>query len=229
LYVALLLSTFNTWYMGFVAGMILADLYANGKIVQVQRGWKIIPTVLLGLFLGGYPIMGATGTIYHFITPGIVQRLFAPLIIINWNVIYLTIGATIIVASVLMAAQVANIFRKKFISGVGKYTFSIYLVHVPILYSFGMFAFVVLKQKLGLSYHASAILAIVLSIPFVTLAAVAFEKYVDSKSIGFSSRVANIILGYAKIPGRLTASLQALRRLLKKSYVEQPASQELAE
>lgn len=233
LYAVVFLATFNTWYMCFIAGMILADLYAHKRISQAYRSWKVIPVILGGLFLGGYPLVGAKSTIYQYITPSIVQQIFAKTIIINWTVIYLTIGATIIVASVLMTSQIAGIFRKRFMSRLGKYTFSIYLVHVPILYTFTMLAFLVLKQKLGLSYNVAAPLAVIMSIPYVGIAAFFFEKYVDSKSISFSSRIASFALGYEEIPKRLKNTFHVPRKLklnlLRKPNVEKPISGELVE
>jgi len=191
LYVVLLILTFNSWYMAFIAGMILADWYASGKLKQLRRSWAVIPVLALGLFLAGYPYFGAAGTIYQWITiPGLVTM--------NWNTIYLTFGAIIVVSVVLATSQIAAFFRHKYISWLGKYTFSLYLVHLSVLYTFTTFMFLVFFQQASLGFNASALLAIAVSIPIVAGVTYLFEKYIDAKSIQLSGYVANIVLGYQR-------------------------------
>lgn len=190
LYALLVLVLFNTWYVAFIVGMGLADLYASGRIAQVKRSWKIIPVVVIGLFLGGYPAGAALGTLYQYITvPG------APIV---WKTFYLTIGATILIYAVLTTSQLARVFKIKMVSMLGKYTYSLYLVHLSILYTFTTYVFIGLRQQLHLGYNTSALLSIIMSIPVIILATMLFEEFIDQKSIKLSSYLANILIGERK-------------------------------
>lgn len=215
LYIALIIITLNTWFMAFAAGMILADLYTSGILKQKRRNLSYLAVLGTGLFLGGFPLthsnVSLDGTPYGFLViPGIP---------IYWNSFWLSIGAIILVATVLSVTQLANIFRHRYISKLGKYTFSLYLTHLPILYTFTMFCFLELRLRFGLGYNASALIAIALSVPVVIIVAWAFEKYVDGQSIRFSSFVANKLLSgesltipYKKIKRRVRTFVRKVTR-----------------
>ena len=189
--VVLLIITFNTWFMAFIAGMIIADLYANGYLKQIRRGKSLAVLLIAGLFLAGYPYGSVQGSIYRYLTiPGLEMK---------WNIFYLTIGAVILVGCVLAATQLAKVFSHPRISWLGRYTFSLYLVHLTILYSFTVFVFVVLRSHVGLGFNTSALLSLASSIPVIVWATYMFEKYVDAKAINFSSFVARLILGEQRL------------------------------
>lgn len=208
-YIFLLIATFNTWFMGFVLGMILADLYSKDIIKQKVRKWFVfVPALVIGLFLGGYPLFGDNNTIYHYIFPHVLD--------INWVIVSLSIGATILILIVLSTAQVAGLFANKFVSKLGKYTFSLYLVHLSILYTLTTAIFLVLDKKIGLGYNMSAVLAIISSIPVVLTATILFEKYVDSQSIKLSSYVGGVLLGTTKTP-RLSRYLKKISKKAKQT------------
>ena len=193
LYVFLLFATFNTWFMAFVLGMILADLYAKRIFTQRDRKWYVfLPVLAFGLFLGGYPHFGANSTIYEYI--------FLPILSIDWPTVTLVIGATIVVGVVLFTAQVAKIFSNKYVSILGKYTFSLYLIHLSILYTYTSGMFLLIHTQIGLGYNVSAMLSIISSIPVLFLCTILFEKYVDGKSIKLSSYVGGVLMGDLKTP-----------------------------
>ena len=137
LYIALGIITFNTWFMAFILGMLLADLYASGRIMQKARRWLlVVPVLVIALYLGGYPAPdGGPLPFYDFLSPTGMA--------INWRTLYLTIGATLLVGAVVMVAQISRQFAKKRFSILGRYTFSLYLVHLMVLYTFGMWEFMI--------------------------------------------------------------------------------------
>jgi peptidoglycan/LPS O-acetylase OafA/YrhL len=213
-YAFLLIATFNTWFMGFVLGMILADLYARGTFRQkIRRRYLFIPALIIGLFFGGYPIFGTTNSVYRYILPQVLG--------INWVPVSLTLGATVLIAVVLSTTQVAKVFANKYVSKLGKYTFSLYLVHLSILYTLTTAIFLLLDQKLGFGYNRSALLSIIFSIPVICVATILFEKYIDSQSIRLSSYAGGVMLGITKTP-RLN---KYLKNLIKKfKYFSQKVS-----
>lgn len=187
-YGVLVYATFNTWFLGFIIGMILADLYARGTIVQQARNLLfIVPLLLFSIYLGGYPhgsdVQGTAYAIFPMLLGGTG----------SYQTLSMTLGATIIVFSLLWTSQFAGFMRKKYISSLGKYTFALYLVHIPILYTFTTGVFVWLHGFLG--YNKAVLASFVLSVPVVWAATLLFEKYVDRNAIRFSSYCAAIYFG----------------------------------
>ena len=187
MYIALGILTFNTWFLGFVIGLVLADLYSIGKIQQKVRRWYLI-TVLIaaGLFFGGFPFGDTKGTPYESF--GIIQIPH-----FHYMTVSLLVGATLLVFVAIWSSQFAKLLRTKLLSQLGKYTFSLYLIHIPILYTFTSWLFIHLQHHMA--YNFAALLSIAMSIPVVFMATYLFEKYVDSKSVAFSSVFADIYFG----------------------------------
>lgn len=214
LYASLVVIAFsiNIWLMGFVLGMLLADLYASGVITQKVRQLRwMLPFVAVALFLGGYPYTNAEGTIYQFMTLGSYNML----------PIYTLAGATIIVAVTISTVQIAKLLAHRYISILGKYTFSLYLVHIPILFSLTTYLFIHLHHYLG--YVSSVAASMALSVPFVVAATILFERFVDGPAIRFSARVATIYLGNEplQLHPRL-ASIRLVRMIAKKLNTLKP-------
>jgi peptidoglycan/LPS O-acetylase OafA/YrhL len=186
LYGVACLITFNTWFLAFVIGMLFADLYSNGLITQKKRGMGMFGVLLGGILLGGYPLANPKGTVYQFIT----FPYFAPL---NHQALYTILGACLVVYTVISTKQIARVLGHKRISILGRYTFSLYLVHMSILFTFTTGIFLYLNTFMG--YNKSVLLSLLLSIPFLWMAAWAFEKYIDNPSIRFARYCANIYQG----------------------------------
>ena len=204
-YAFLILVTFNTWYFPFIAGMAIADLYAHGYITNKKRRLvQLLPVLGAVLFFAGYPMGNPDGTVYKFIT-------FNPQVF-NWQTIYLSFAAISLIIAILSTTQLSNFFKKPKISALGKYTFSSYLVHLIVLYTFGMAAFLVFYHKFGLGYNTSALLTLTVSVPIVVGATLLFEKYVDSPSIKLSSIFANILLSPESVKPRLVKILAPIRK-----------------
>lgn len=195
IYAALVVVTFHSWFLGFIIGMVLADMYASGFFKQKQRNLLIITGVLVvGLYFGGYPFESLSGTAYQ-----VFESLAAKGIVVD-RVLSLTVGASILVFVVIWSAQLAKLFRHKYISVLGKYTFSLYLMHMPIFYTFTAGSFIFFQQHMG--YNRAVALAFIVTVPVVWIATVLFEKYVDKKSVKFSSYCADIYFGRREFPAR---------------------------
>lgn len=180
LYAALLvvLAMVNLWLAGFVIGMALADLYAQGYIQHVRR--KKITTVallVLAVVVGGYPIGATAGTIYHYVT--------LPSLEVNYRALYTVIAASIILYVVLTTKGVAAFLQRRRVSMLGKYTFSLYLVHVPVLLTLTAGAFTTFVAHVG--YSKAAALALLVSLPVIAALTWAFERYVDAPSVRFAA------------------------------------------
>lgn len=205
MYVSLVILTYNTWFLGFVLGLVLAELYASGYIQQQRRKLiYLIPMLLAGLVLGGFPIGESSHSLYSYFTAIKLENF-------NYMTNSLLLGATLLVFVALWSSQFADVLRSKYISNVGKYTFSLYLTHIPILYTFTTWMFIFLHSHMG--YNRAAFLSIIFSIPLVAGATVMFERYIDKRSVAFASYCADIYFGKREM--QLNAQVANIRHLVK--------------
>jgi peptidoglycan/LPS O-acetylase OafA/YrhL len=192
LYGALLvvLVMLNIWLTAFVIGMIFADLYSQGYIAYKQRK-KVVFAGLLGaaLFLGGYPRSGVADTIYHYIK--------IPHLGVNYQSLCMIVGASILIYLVLTTKSFAKILQHKRISVLGKYTFSLYLVHSIVLFAFTTAVFIALSGHMG--YNRAAFLSFAASVPVLVVLTWAFERYIDAPSVKFASFLSGIYFGAQSI------------------------------
>ncbi len=79
-------------------------------------------------------------------------------------------------------------FEQKILLWLGKISFSVYLLHLPIICSFSSYLFL----ELPYSNSSKALLTAVISIPFILGVSVLFNRLVDQKSIQFSRYLANL-------------------------------------
>lgn len=189
-YLLTMLLVFNTWFMPIILGMILADCYNKGYLdVLFKRTIVTLPVVIAGLFLGGYPLASKNTVYESFTIPA-----FTP----DQNLaFYLTIGALLVVVAVLYSPVLSAIFRFPAISILGKYTYSLYLTHLPVIYTLGTALFVTLTYSF--SYREAAILTVVALVPAFVLASLLFYKLVDKPSIVLSGYFSKLVLGTEKL------------------------------
>lgn len=186
LYLGLFFGFCGSNFQGFVLGMILADLYAHNKFpfAGINKTIMLIFTIF-AVMLGGYiPGVG----IYRFIS-------------INWlnpeqnAVFFLTIAAAVVIVGVITVDGLRKLFSNRFVSNLGKYTFSLYLIHKAVLFTVcaGLFSFGI--HHLGLGYNKAAVLSFIITLPILALVVYWFEKYVDAPAIRVSGRFSHFILG----------------------------------
>lgn len=195
IYLALIAGLYNTWYLGFILGMILADLYVLGYFpfsIKNKKKPLMILALVVGLIFGGYVDGVSKGTFYEFLKLGWLND-------IQSQIFYFSIGATLVTIAVLTLPKVSRIFESKIISGLGKYTFSLYLIHMVVLFTVGAGFFLLFSSIFG--YTLAAGLTIVATLPVVGLATYLFEKYIDAPSIRLSGIFANWMLGLPQKQG----------------------------
>lgn len=184
-YGALFVALFNSWIVGFIAGMLLADLYSSGVIRRARRKYLAFGLPLLGLVFGAYPRGEVHGTLYQYLTiPGID---------IHFQMLYTLLGAAVLVFSVIYIKQLADVFAGKWLSRLGKYTFSLYLVHIPVILTLMTGLFIFLNSHMG--YNRAVALSFLLTAPVVIGATILFERYVDAPSIRFAKYLTKVYEG----------------------------------
>ena len=202
LYVVLVIISFQTWYLGFVVGMALADMYANKKIPEILKKWWVGATIfLIGLVIGAYPAKSALGTMYENLSiPGFSD--------INNFSLFTTVGATLVIVAVLTWRPLEKILSSRRISMLGKYTFSLYLTHKIVLFTVTTTNFMYLTLIAGMDYNQAAFLSLIISVPLIIVVTYLFERYIDAPSIRLSGVFSRWLLHDARRPAIATQQKQ---------------------
>jgi len=195
----------NSWLLGFIAGMVLADLYVNREgLIQALNRKVAYVFLAIGITLGAYPIGRVVNPFYKAIKlPGIADS--------QLTAFYVTVGAILVVISVLAIPSIRKVLSHRWISGFGKYTYSFYLVHMPtlLLVCTSMFLF-----ALPIGFHKASLIAIAATLVSLVPLTYLFEKYVDAPSIRFSAYCANVFLGQEELDSK--KKLKTARSFVKR-------------
>lgn len=188
-YLLLMLITFGSWYIGFIFGMVIADNYKTIRNFISRRTPPIRRTaigliLLVGLVLGSYPPVVPDSGVHHLLTIPAMTNMQ------NLS-FYLSIGAALIIIAILTSNRLSALLSHPRISGLGKYTFSLYLTHILVFLSFTVFIF---SHLVGwLSYNIAAVIAGIISIPVFIIVAHIFYRYVDKAALNLSGKIPKLM------------------------------------
>lgn len=187
-YLALILALYNTWFIGFIFGMLLADVYVNRKNVIPQKNIQLYGMLLIGIVLGSFTIGPTLGTFYNVI------RL--PWLNATQNLsLYTSLGALLVIISILSIARISKFMSSTILTKIGRYTYSLYLVHQPLIYTLGTGLFVLFMHQFG--YNKSVILSFVITVPVIIVATLIFYKYIEVPSLKFAAYFQRLYAGEA--------------------------------
>lgn len=170
----------NDYYLGFVLGILICDLYC-------RRGEFLRNNVLkygllvLALYLGAYPDINPLNV-----------TLYGPLYQLGITCIpYHTVGAALLILVVIHSLHLTKILSAKLFQFFGKISFSMYLAHVAVLYYIAHPVFSYLSERLQLPYKYS--FAITAPIYFGIAFAFSYLMYIliDKNGIRFSNYLYN--------------------------------------
>lgn len=173
-YLVLIAILFNSYFLAFILGLMLCDWDTN----RVKNPKKPIIFILfiVGIFLGSYPYPNTENTIYNFLNVEFLN--------VKYMVFYHIIGASLLLLVLLNSEIMKSFFSLRIFSFLGKISFSLYLVHFPILASLSFFLFDKLIDKF--SYKISFVITFIISVTFTILVAYFMYKLVDKKAIYLS-------------------------------------------
>lgn len=148
-------------------------------------GQKITSSMALILISVGIYLAGAhnTSTSYTFIHFFLGDHTYK---ICNF------ISGFFIVYAVIFNDRLSTIFSGKFSVFMGKVSFSVYLIHIPILSTFGVFVFNRLYEATGM-YNIAAVTSSILSILTIYFLSLFFYRSIDLKGMSLSNRLAKYI------------------------------------
>jgi peptidoglycan/LPS O-acetylase OafA/YrhL len=155
------------WLNAIVAGIALCDVYLNSGFFPMIGKYAKNPVFQAAVGLGILILIGAPnyGDVLH-------------------------LGIAILVVSTCLSFRTfAAVFSSAIPVYLGRISFSLYLIHVPILCS--LTGFVYRMTDPYLTYPATAIVSSIITIAACLLAATVFQQYADSQGIKLGSLLAN--------------------------------------
>ena len=165
------------WLVTFILGFFLCDIdhTENGlkKIVHwiakhiFSKWYYVFGIVLILIFINGF------GQTFYSAYAGILVSAVGIFMIINSN-------------------GLRRLFQHKILVWLGKISFSLYLIHLPIICSLSCY----LLLNLGFGYFYNGLISVAVSMVFILFAAALFTKWVDSPAVIFSNWFAKFILTF---------------------------------
>lgn len=163
----------NTLAASFVLGTLIAWLYKKKLIIPNKYIGFI--SLLIGTFLGGYPSGIIPNNIYSFLN-------FETYV--TWHIIgaFLTIYG-IWNINLLQRILSHNIFQK-----LGSVSYSLYLIHIPLLFSITTFIFI---KIINIGYFYSTLITFILSIIILIIISYFYNKYIEKISLFIQNKFLN--------------------------------------
>ncbi len=174
IYFVLCILLCRTYYMAFIAGLILSDLTFNGYLEFFES--KIAKLILIGLFLGSYPAgMDVSKTIY---------RVFLLDFLYINPMFFHILGSVCIMLAILNSKKLQRFFSTRILSFLGRISFPMYLVHLPLIGTFSCFLFLAFLKYFD--YNTSFAFSFIISIPLIIVSSVFINRFIDESGIRFS-------------------------------------------
>lgn len=169
----------NSMYSLFILGSALAFYMSSDKK-------KFPPAVIsplffiAGIILGGYPTYASPESFYLYF-PRLPQSYNTPLF-------YHILGAFFTVLSIYLFGGIKKLFESRPLLFMGKISYSFFLLHIPILFSFSTGIFQVLYQSTN-QYILSAGIVLLLSFMVILGCSWIFHRFVEKPCYKLVSRI----------------------------------------
>ncbi|MEG1495700.1 MAG: acyltransferase family protein, partial [Bacilli bacterium] len=178
IYVLLIIFFAKTYYVLFIFGVILADLYLNRKSIFERLNKPVISFVLIimVIYLGGYPSgVIPTSGIYFWITK-------LPLGMEPYLACHFLAGLAVVLL-VLSSKPCQKLLALKPFQKLGNISFSMYLLHVVVICSLSSYLFLNLYKYTN-RYLISTGITFIVSLIVILLGSNYLEKLI-TKITGF--------------------------------------------
>ena len=159
----------DIYFAGIFLGFVLCDFYCTQEfLMNLYRKSKVLPVLafLLGFYLTSYPSIGTdmSGTLYGILPPA-------------YTVLYHMAGAFLLTAGVLGCEGLQKSFSWKPFLYLGDISYSLYLLHFPVIATFSCWFFLGVHETFG--YHLTAALNFVLTTALVLLLSTLSRNYLE--------------------------------------------------
>lgn len=176
----------NVYMTAFVAGCFVAYemTYYSGRFWDSL--WLGVTELVAGLFMGGYPTGVAPSNIYRYLTWMPYER---------WHIL----GALFFVLGIIHLKPMRQLLETRVSLFFGKISFAVYLVHIPVVFSLGTYAFLWSYGATG-RYQISAGLAGVVSVCAILVLAALFRRFVEPLCGRIISRGMKLVMAPMAVP-----------------------------
>ena len=168
-YAVLAVALLLTDYAGVFLGFVLCDvMHTQPKLVEwiKKQKWLLWIVFILGVYLSSYPSAGThlEDTIYGII----------PIVMV---VPFHLVGALHLVAAVVCLEPLQKFFGLPVFVKLGNISYSLYLVHFPVIATAGCGLFGLLYGKMP--YNMAVLLTFIITTALVLAISVGFSKYIE--------------------------------------------------
>ncbi len=148
---------------------------------------RIVPGLSIAIFLIGIYLAGAHNDSFSY----------SWLIFILGNKTYTIcnfLSGILVVYSIILNERLSDLFSKRMFILMGKLSFSVYLIHLPIISTIGVFAFS--KAYSFIDYNGAAVLACSIVILFTYMMANVFYIFVEQPGLMISHKLSESIVSF---------------------------------
>lgn len=202
-YLVSMVYFYDSNFLLFIFGMFLCDVYTTGYLkgfVETQNKKILIPLLLISLYFISYPTVRnhvEVAGIYRLLNIDIHGGEGARFRL--WHVT----GVMLLFYCITNLSFLKEFFSKSFCLTLGRLSFSVYVLHYPVIIFFREMGWSGGRDISSLVMMSSAVYAISLA------ASVPFERYIDRGSVKvsnyISSKVMNVISGVVRVADRKSA------------------------
>lgn len=128
--------------------------------------------IIIGVFFGGYPS--------HIIPINVYKLFYNMPGQMDPSHFYHVIGAAMVIVGIYECKEIAGFLENKLFLFLGKISFSLYLIHIPILFSVGTDAFLIFNRCFE-NYHVNVLLTFMLTFVILIILSLVFHVIVESK------------------------------------------------
>jgi peptidoglycan/LPS O-acetylase OafA/YrhL len=174
----------GTNFIGFLAGLILADIYHNrGRVYEIIANLSIFYkaiALMAAIYMGSFPPLRTAENLSRLQRPLLFLEDYA----LNQTIVHLA-AAVIMLTLVLTSKRLNKTFELRPLVFLGSISYSMYAVHLLVLGSVGSLAYYIATRN-GLPYNYCAAIAMAAYLPTALVVAVLMTKYVDKPAITLS-------------------------------------------
>ncbi len=178
----------DIYYAAFLSGVLI---YLIKIKLSPKAGILILltpPFLLAGLFFCGYITNGAFYKNFNYLMSIKIDGRS-----IDNYTLFNNIAGVIIIFSIIKTDFLSRILSHKFLVRMGALSFSVYVLHQPILYVTCPYIFNFMSAY-GIEYSHAALIASVITVPIVYVLSIPYHNYVDIFSVKISNNIKNIVL-----------------------------------
>ncbi len=156
-------------YACFPLGVLLARLVWDGRFPSRPIPGALL--ILLGLLLGATPTF--------FIPDNAYRLLSSPILLTEGYAFWHVLGAGMLVTGLCLSPCLQGLLSLRAPQWMGKISFSLYLIHMPVLFSLGTGLFLLLDRPVLDSYPLLTALTLLGTLPAVLLLSALFRRFVE--------------------------------------------------